>query len=233
MKRFFTLAALAAIIAANAHSLSMEGGIGGAYGFVTIENSAEQSGVTTAGKTTDNAWGLKAEATLGISRSFGIQLDMTFLLPTTYRTLTAKSNSPTVEETNGTRSDSFIFNAFLGPVFISSANSLDVKIGAGLNFSYNRQKERFSKDSLIGILHGGNDTVITNAFFGIGAGVTLDITYLLNKHTGVKVGIVGAYSWTDKASVRKQFGSKDLTATGEYKAEGLYVIPDISLIYKF
>ncbi len=234
MKKLLASLAICSVLATGAFALSFEASAGGAYGFTSLTTKNTVSDVTTTTKSTDNSFGAKAAVTAKLNKNLGLQFEGSFLWPTKYKITTTYSNSDTVNTSEGDRSNSFIFNGFVGPVYdLSLTRDLTLRLGAGFDFAYNKYTST-SSSTLFSVT---TTYANTTSYWSYGIGARADGIYKINRNLDFKVGLTLGYLWGNsvKSVTTTTVNSNSSTSTdsGDYNANGLYLIPDISLTYRF
>lgn len=234
MKQFLASLVICTVLAGGAFALSFEASAGGAYGFTSLTQKTTSGDVTTTSKTTDNSFGAKAAVTANINRDLGLQFEGSFLWPTKYKTTTSYSNSETVKTYEGERSNSFVFNGFIGPVYnLSLTRALKLRLGAGFDFAYNK----YTTTSSVTVLGITTTTTNTTSYWSYGIAAKADAIYKINKNLDLKAGLTCGYLWGNSSkSVTTTTINNNTNKTensGAFNANGLYLIPDISISYRF
>lgn len=226
MKKLLAFAAMATIALAGTFALDVEASLGGAYGFSSL--NTENTDLKQKYNRIDNAFGFKAEVTLGLTDKLGIQVDTAFLFPTNGTKLKTTASDGTVTEQTVDYDGSFVFNGFVGPVYkFKAGKKIDMKIGLGFDIAYNTYSNVVPATLFI----PEKTTIYSYMSYGIGA--TVDATYMINKKFGIKAGLTGSYLWGNKITTTTKTDSSSTKTTEDYSANGLYLIPDISVVYKF
>lgn len=134
MKKLLAFAAMATIALAGTFALDVEASLGGAYGFSSL--NTENTDLKQKYNRIDNAFGFKAEVTLGLTDKLGIQVDTAFLFPTNGTKLKTTASDGTVTEQTVDYDGSFVFNGFVGPVYkFKAGKKIDMKIGLGFDIA--------------------------------------------------------------------------------------------------
>lgn len=231
MKKLLAFAAMATIALAGTFALDVEASLGGAYGFSSL--NTENTDLKWKKNRIDNAFGFKAEVTLGLTDNLGIQVDTAFLFPTNGTKLKTTASDGTVTEQTVDHDGSFVFNGFVGPVYkFKAGKKIDMKIGLGFDIAYNTYSDVVPA-STIGSLVITPETTYITSYMSYGIGATVDATYMINKKFGIKAGLTGSYLWGNKITTTTKTDSSSTKTTEDYSANGLYLIPDISVVYKF
>lgn len=234
MKKLLASLAICSVLATGAFALSFEASAGGAYGFTSLTTKTTSGDVTTTTQSTDNSFGAKAAITANLNRDLGVQFEGSFLWPTKYTIKTSYSNSETVNTSEGNRSNSFIFNGFIGPVYnLSLTKALTLRLGAGFDMAYNK----YTTTSSTTILNTTTTYTNTTSYWSYGIGAKADAIYKINKNLGLKAGLTFGYLWgnSSKSVTTTTVSNKSSTNenSGDFNANGLYLIPDISFTYRF
>lgn len=226
MKKLLAFAAMATIALAGTFALDVEASLGGAYGFSSL--NTENTDLKQKSNRIDNAFGFKTEVTLGLTDKLGIQVDTAFLFPTNGTKFKTTASDGTVTEKTVDYDGSFVFNGFVGPVYkFKAGKKIDMKIGLGFDIAYNTYSNVVPATLFI----PEKTTIYSYMSYGIGA--TVDATYMINKKFGIKAGLTGSYLWGNKITTTTKTDSSSTKTTEDYSANGLYLIPDISVVYKF
>ena len=234
MKKLLASFAICSVLATGAFALSFEASAGGAYGFTSLTQKTTSGDVTTTSKTTDNSFGAKAAVTANINRDLGLQFEGSFLWPTKYKTTTSYSNSETVNTSEGDRSNSFVFNGFIGPVYnLSLTRALKLRLGAGFDFAYNK----YTTTSSVTFLSNTTTYTDTTSYWSYGIAAKADAIYKINKNLDLKAGLTCGYLWGNSyknvITTTANNNSSKTENSGAFNANGLYLIPDISISYRF
>lgn len=234
MKKLLASLVICTVLVGGAFALSFEASAGGAYGFTSLTQKTTSGDVTATSKTTDNSWGAKAAVTANLNKNLGVQFEGSFLWPTKYKTTTSYSNREDVNTYEGDRSNSFVFNGFIGPVYnLSLTRALKLRLGAGFDFAYNK----YTATSSVTALGITTTTTNTTSYWSYGIGAKADAIYKINKNLDLKAGLTCGYLWgnSSKSVTITTIGSNSRTSenSGAFNANGLYLIPDISISYRF
>ena len=236
MKKILMAAAMAGLIAGAAFAKSnvkFEASAGFAYGFSDI--FATNSNTNTKSEFITNSLGLKAEGTMWLNDTLGIQLDTAFLWPmSTTSKVTDLSNGDTQSDTVNADGGQFVMNGFIGPVFKFNLNkNFDLAVGAG--FDVATYANTYSTNNVNGALLNGKSGKVTTSYWNFGIGATVDATYKIDKQMGIKFGVTGAFLWGSQYHTHRHSddGSYTSDTTTNSNNNAFYIIPDISFVYKF
>ena len=230
MKKILAAVAMAAVVAAGASAFTFEASAGFGYGFSDLTQKDDSNKTERI----DNALGVKLEGTLGITDNLGIQLDTAFLWPTKGTTIKVSDTDGNNTTENTIDYDgAFVFNGFIGPVYTFNVNKdFSVKVGAGFDLAFNSYNTVVDDTKVLGLTVNGYKDTYSYMSYGIGA--TVDADYMVNKNMGVKVGLTFGYLWGNQYQYTHAVNEGDTsTSTKDFEANGLYLIPDFSFVYKF
>lgn len=227
MKKLFAAIAMAAVVAAGASAITLDASAGFAYGFSDLSQKDSDTGTKT--ERIDNAIGAKLAGTLYFFDDLGFRLDASFLFPTKGTTFKTTLSNGNTSETKQDYDGAFVFNGFMGPVYkFKLSNEFSATLGIGFDLAYNSYSTNIEKTILT------PKTKVTNSFMSFGIGATADACYMVNKNMGVKLGLTFGYLWGNQVQVKTEPEGKDSTTnTKSFEANGLYLIPDFSFVYKF
>lgn len=237
MKKLLAFAAMATIALAGTFALDVEASLGGAYGFEDV--FSKNYDLKQKQDIFSNSLGIKAEVTIGLTNKLGIQLDTAFLFPVSISARTTNLEDSKDYTSNGQDfDDGFSFNGFVGPVYKFKVNKkTDIKVGVGfdlatLTYSYDTTITYRKDNSIIPIMADGT---LSGTYLHMGIGATFDAIHMINKEFGIKVGLTGAYLWGNKAYVTQKTNDGNYAKQDsiENESNSFYLIPDISVVYKF
>lgn len=233
MKKLLAAIAMGALIATSSFALTFKGSAGFAYGFSDIYDT-QKSALTIAGitfaeanyktETINNSIGFKLQGTLGLTDNLGITLESSFLFPmqgTKYK-ITNLDNDNVTEKTSN-YDGAFICNLLLGPTYtFKPTKAFHIDATIGFDVGVNNYSTKVSDSS-----------TSTDSYALVGIGAKADAELSLSKHVAFKAGLTFAYLWGNQYInvVTKSNGSD--TSTRNFEANGMYLIPDVSLVYKF
>lgn len=240
MKKILAAVTVAAVMVCSAFALSFEGSAGGAYGFTTERVSGESTTGSTTTRTvndsTDNAIGGQLEGTAYFNKNLGLRVTTDFLFPvsrttktTTYKNGTSQgSSSNTVDMENA-----FCFNAFIGPVYtLNSKSKIKFTVGAGFDVQMNNYTTVIPA-TVIGGITITPESSIKTSYLSYGLGANADATVKLSKALSVKAGVTSGVLWGNSATVTTTVGNNVNTNKSDYDNMRFFVIPAVSVVYKF
>lgn len=233
MKKLLAAIAMGALIATSSFALTFKGSAGFAYGYSDIfktQKSAFTIGSITLAEanykteTINNSIGFKLQGTLGLTDNLGITLESSFLFPM-QETLCKYTNLDNGEVTDDPQpyDGAFIYNMLLGPTYtFKPTKAFHIDATIGFDVGVNNYSTKLSESS-----------TSTDSYALVGIGAKADAELSLSKHVAFKAGFTFGYLWaTQYINVVTLTDGSD-TKTRNYTANAIYLIPDVSLVYKF
>jgi len=233
MKKLIAAIAMVGAVATASFALTFKASAGFAYGYSNIFDTQKQSlnigpfSIAESNyktETKNNSLGFKLQGTLGLTNNLGITLESSFLFPingTAFK-YTNLDNGKTYEDTTN-YDGSFICNLLIGPTYTFNPKSkFTFDATVGFDIGVNNYSTKISDSS-----------TSTKSYALIGIGAKADAQLLVTKHAGLKFGLTFAYLWGNQYINVVTSSSGSDTTTKPFEANGFYLIPDVSLVYKF
>ena len=234
MKKLLAAIAMVGAVATASFALTFKASAGFAYGFTDIYQTYSGTVVTSVfpftethefkSETINNSLGFKLEGALGLTKDFGFKSELSFLFPmngTTFQITDVTANSkgdPTILNYDG----SFIFNGFVGPYYsFGGGKAFSFDVAAGFDIGVNNYTTKSSSSTN------------TKSYALIGIGANADAQLLVTKHAGIKFGLTFAFLWGNQYISVTADNNGSHTDTEDYVANAIYLIPDVSFVYKF